>query len=127
MNGGSTFFASDRLDAQKKELSAVKAKLVKENNIKKAKLEALEKQVDDFVEVSSCVCERERVFVAAHSASIVGCRLPSQFSPRCTRIRVSSNSSRFKIRISLRRQKDKASKKQRQRNLHCPELKLDFS
>lgn len=40
-----------RFEEERKELGAVKAKLVKENQVKKARLEDLEKQLTEFVEV----------------------------------------------------------------------------
>ncbi|KAM0788125.1 hypothetical protein ACM66B_001290 [Microbotryomycetes sp. NB124-2] len=44
-----------RFDAEKKELGQSKAKLVKENDIKKANLEALERQVDNFVQAAKAI------------------------------------------------------------------------
>lgn len=46
----------NRLDEEKKELGAQKTKLVRENEVKKARLEDLEKQLDDFVAVCSALC-----------------------------------------------------------------------
>lgn len=44
-----------RFDDEKKELGVRKAKLVKENEVKKARLEELEKQVDDFITVRTAL------------------------------------------------------------------------
>ena len=44
---------SNRFEEERKVLGAEKSKLVKENELKKTRLEDLEKQLDDFVVVSS--------------------------------------------------------------------------
>ncbi|KAK4047780.1 hypothetical protein OIO90_006079 [Microbotryomycetes sp. JL221] len=44
-----------RFDREKKELGASKSKLVKDNNVKKAKLEGLEAQVEDFVNAAKAI------------------------------------------------------------------------
>lgn len=42
----------DRFEEERKTLGSEKAKLVKENQVKKARLEELEKQLTEFVDVS---------------------------------------------------------------------------
>lgn len=48
-----TLLSLHRLDEEKKQLGAQKTKLVRENEVKKARLEDLEKQLDEFVAVRS--------------------------------------------------------------------------
>ena len=46
---------SPRFEDERKSLGLEKAKLIKENQVKKARLEELEKQLTEFVEVSNPV------------------------------------------------------------------------
>ncbi|KAK4050168.1 hypothetical protein OIV83_003739 [Microbotryomycetes sp. JL201] len=59
-----------RFDAEKKELGQSKSKLVKENDIKKAKLEALEKQVDEFVKAAKAIQAKMHEEPAQAAASL---------------------------------------------------------
>lgn len=58
-----------RFEEERKELGAAKAKLVKENEVKKARLEDLEKQLTDFVEVRPLVSLSKSALVRGAGSS----------------------------------------------------------
>jgi hypothetical protein len=67
-----------RFDDEKKELGTMKTKLVKENQAAKERLEAVEKQMDDFLTVSRILSSSEMVGLTLGS-----CRTRGRFRPRC--------------------------------------------
>lgn len=67
-----------RFDDEKKELGAMKTKLVKENQAAKERLEAVEKQMDDFLTVSYILSSPGMAVL-----TVGVCRTRGRFRPRC--------------------------------------------